>query len=66
MLSIVIATRNRAIYCISAIQTILDFENDSFELVTQDNSDTFQLKDYVSNRKPNQSLVYNYTPPPFS
>jgi glycosyltransferase involved in cell wall biosynthesis len=66
IISILIATRNRTAYCIQAIETILGFEYENFELIIQDNSDTFELKHYIENRKVDHRLVYNYTPPPFS
>jgi glycosyltransferase involved in cell wall biosynthesis len=66
ILSILIATRNRVPYCINAIETILDFEYETFELIIQDNSDTLELQNYIENRMVDQRLVYNYTPPPFS
>lgn len=64
--SILIATRNRATYCINAIETILGFEYKNFELIIQDNSENLKLHDYIRNRKVDNRLVYNYTPPPFS
>ena len=64
--SILIATRNRATYCINAIETILGFEYKNFELIIQDNSENLELQDYIRNRKVDNRLVYNYTPPPFS
>lgn len=66
ILSILIATRNRIPYCINAIETILSFDYENFELVVQDNSDTFELHEYVAKMQPDKRLVYNYTPPPFS
>jgi glycosyltransferase involved in cell wall biosynthesis len=66
ILSILIATRNRVRYCINAIESILDFEYENFELIIQDNSDTSELQKYISNRVIDDRLVYNYTPPPFS
>ena len=66
ILSVLIATRNRAPYCINAIETILGFEYENFELIIQDNSESLDLQDYIRNRKVDHRLVYNYTPPPFS
>lgn len=66
LLSILIATRNRVKYCISAIETILSFNYGNFELVIQDNSDTLELEEYITKRKPDNRLIYNYTPRPFS
>lgn len=66
ILSILIATRNRIPYCINAIETILSFEYENFELLVQDNSDTLALKEYVAAMQPDKRFVYNHTPPPFS
>lgn len=40
LLSIVIPTRDREYYCIEAIKNILSYNNEDFELVVQDNSDS--------------------------
>jgi glycosyltransferase involved in cell wall biosynthesis len=66
LLSIIIATKNRVPYCINSIETILSNANDDFELIVQDNTDTTELKDYVSVNITDQRFVYRYTPPPFS
>lgn len=60
LLSIVIPTRNREIYCIEAIRHILSFTESNFELIIQDNSDTTKIKDYISKIK-DERLLYNYT-----
>lgn len=64
-LSILIATKNRIKYCINAIEAILRIKSEYFELVIQDNSDTYELRNYVEKIK-DRRLIYNYTPPPFS
>jgi len=66
LLSILIATKNRVPYCINTIETILKFKNTNFELIIQDNTDTFELKDYIKSKIKDDRLIYNYTPPPFS
>jgi hypothetical protein len=66
LLSIVIATRNRVPYCIESIKTILAIDEESIELVVQDNTDDEELKNYVELNISDSRLVYNYTPPPFS
>jgi glycosyltransferase involved in cell wall biosynthesis len=65
LLSILIATRNRIEYCKSAILSILENKEFNFELVIQDNSDTYELQIFCQNIADSR-LVYNYTPPPFS
>lgn len=66
LFSIIIATRNRIPYCINAIESILKHDNNTFELVIQDNSDNLDLKKYVSDKIFDKRLKYNYTAPPFS
>ncbi|MDB4601063.1 glycosyltransferase [Flavobacteriaceae bacterium] len=66
LLSIIIATKNRVPYCINSIETILSYTNNDFELVVQDNTDNFELRNYVYSDISDKRLVYNYIPPPFS
>lgn len=66
LLSIAIASRNRAPYAISAIQSILSIADPRLELVVQDNSDTRELEQYVRNEVRDDRFRYRYTPPPFS
>jgi glycosyltransferase involved in cell wall biosynthesis len=66
LLSIVIATKNRVPYAISAIDSILAIDSMALELVIQDNSDTLDLKDHVERRAFDPRLKYRYTPPPLS
>ena len=47
LLSILIATKNRIPYCIQVIETILEFPDQDFELIIQDNSDSNELSDYA-------------------
>lgn len=60
LLSIVIPTRNREFYCIQAIKHILSFENNNFELVIQDNSDSKEIFDFINNIQ-DLRLKYFYT-----
>lgn len=48
LLSIVIPTRNREKYCISAIKQILEYESESFEIVICDNSDSDEIENHLS------------------
>ena len=61
ILSIVIPTRNREIYCIEAIKYILSFDETNFELVVQDNSDSNLIQDYVNTLENEKRLVYHKT-----
>ena len=58
-LSIIIPTRNRQFYCLSAIKQILSLKLHSFEICIQDNSDTNSLYDDI-NKLNNEHIVYNY------
>jgi glycosyltransferase involved in cell wall biosynthesis len=66
LLSIVIASRNRIPYAISAIQSILEISDPRLELVVQDNSDSRDLESYVRENIKDTRFRYRYTPPPFS
>jgi hypothetical protein len=66
LLSIVIATRNRIPYAISAIQSILEIPDPRLELVVQDNSDSRELESYICANVRDRRFRYRYTPPPFS
>jgi glycosyltransferase involved in cell wall biosynthesis len=64
LLSIVIASRNRIPYAISAIQSILEISDPRLELVVQDNSDSRDLESYVRENIKDTRFRYRYTPPP--
>lgn len=66
LLSIVIATRNRIPYAISAIESILESLDDRLELVVQDNSDSRELESYVRENFRDRRLCYGYIAPPLS
>lgn len=66
LLSIVIATRNRIVYAISAIQSILEIPDPRLELVVQDNSESRDLESYVRENIKDNRFRYRYTPAPFS
>ena len=61
LLSIVIPTRNREDYCIHAINHILSFDEQDFELIIQDNSDTTKILDYLK-KNHDSRLKYHYSP----
>lgn len=66
LLSIIIPTRNRQKYAISAITSIMNISDPDLELVVQDNSDSRDLEDYILNNVNDPRLKYNYTPTPLS
>jgi len=66
LLSIVIATRNRIPYAISAIQSILEIQDTRLELVVQDNSDSRGLEAFVKDNLRDGRLRYQYTQSPLS
>lgn len=67
LISILIATKNRQRYCLSAVKSILALDSQKIQVVVQDNSDEPEilknmLLPYISDSR----LIYHYTPPPFS
>ncbi len=60
LLSIIIPTRNRAEYAISAINSILKIDSDLLELVVQDNSEEDRLSDYIASKVTDQRLKYTH------
>lgn len=60
LLSIVIPTKNRQKYCISAIESILEFGNKDIQIVIQDNSDNSCLKDLIPKVNDENILKYIY------
>lgn len=66
LLSIIVPTRNRQKYAISAITSILNIPAPDLELVVQDNSDSRELEDYIRNNISDTRLRYNYTSTPLS
>ena len=66
LLSIIIPTRNRQKYAISAITSILSISTPDLELVVQDNSDSRDLEEYIRNNINDTRLRYNYTSTPLS
>ncbi|MCK4296614.1 MAG: glycosyltransferase, partial [Candidatus Marinimicrobia bacterium] len=66
LLSIIIPTRNRQKYAISAITSILSISAPDLELVVQDNSDSRDLEEYIRSNVNDTRLRYNYTSTPQS
>ncbi|MDB4891926.1 MAG: hypothetical protein JWL61_3781 [Gemmatimonadetes bacterium] len=66
LLSIVVPTRNRAAYAISAIQSILEIDDSRLELVVQDNSDERDLEEWLTARPVDRRLKYNHSRTPLS
>lgn len=61
ILSIIIPTRNRSEYAISAINSILNIDSELLELVVQDNSDDDELEKYLLSNVFDNRLKYNHT-----
>lgn len=61
LLSIIIPTRNRVEYALSAIKNILKNDSNDFELVVQDNSDNDDLRRRLGEIIQDGRLHYNYT-----
>jgi glycosyltransferase involved in cell wall biosynthesis len=66
LLSIVIPTRNRIPYAISAIQSILEVSDPRLELVVQDNSESRDLEVWIQTNIHDSRLRYNYYGRPLS
>ncbi len=65
LLSIIIPTRNRQIYCIESIKSILPDIDNRCEIVIQDNSAENDLKGLINDLK-NSNIIYNYNHKPLS
>lgn len=66
LISILIATKNRQKYCLSAVESILRLPNANIQVVVQDNSDDTTLSEMLKSFISDSRLIYRYTPPPFS
>jgi glycosyltransferase involved in cell wall biosynthesis len=65
LLTVAIATKDRELYCIEAIKSILAYNDDRIEITVADNSKTDTVKKYVSALNyPN--IKYDYDPGPLS
>jgi glycosyltransferase involved in cell wall biosynthesis len=64
LISIIISTRNRHKYAISAITSILGISANDLELVVYDNSDSKELKKYIQNNIKDTRLRYKYISSP--
>jgi len=61
ILSVIIPTRNRAEYAISAIRSILNITSPKLELVVQDNSSNKDLEEYLNLNVCDSRMKYNHT-----
>lgn len=66
LLSIVIPTKNRYKYALSAIENIQKISDERVELVIQDNSDDEELKFWINSQSHTTQLVYNHSNEPLS
>ena len=66
LLSIVIPTRDRASYAISAIESILEISDAQLELVIHDNSESPVLESYIRDNSRDSRLRFRYAPRPLS
>ena len=62
LISILIATKNRQKYCLSAVQSILNIKDDRIQVIVQDNSDDTSLKEMLLSYMDDKRLIYNYIP----
>ena len=66
LLSIIIPTKNRQKYAISIINNILTINNENFELIISDNSDSAKLKEYIDSKIKDDRVIYYYNSKPIS
>lgn len=66
IISIIIPTRNRVRYALSAINSILAIESGLLQLVIQDNSDSDELEKHIILMNHDKRLVYNRSVNPLS
>lgn len=66
LISIVIATKDRQVYALSAVESILSLPNTNIQVVVQDNSTTDSLRESLSKFDNDERLVYRYTNEVFS
>lgn len=66
LLAIVVPTRNRHQYVISAIKSLLRIPSRDIEIVLEDNSDSNQLQDWIQENAPDTRITYNYSSTPTS
>lgn len=62
LLTIIIATKNRDIYCFYAAKQILSLPDDNIQLVVQNNSDTNYLEELIAGLMQDKRLKYRYDP----
>ena len=65
LLSIIIPTKNRQVYCIESIQSILEDIDEQCEIIIQDNSTDDSLSNMIKGLKV-KNIIYNYIPEPLS
>jgi glycosyltransferase involved in cell wall biosynthesis len=61
LLSIVVPTKNRAMYALATLKQVLSIQHDNLQLVIQDNSEDTVLKELVADFRNDKRLKYNYT-----
>ncbi|SEA87124.1 Glycosyl transferase family 2 [Flavobacterium gillisiae] len=63
LLSIVIATKDRTMYCIEAIKSIVAIQSDNIQIAIADNSDSEEVKEFIQSiNNPNIDYVYDSSP----
>lgn len=59
LLSVIIPTKNRAFYCIRAVDQILSLKDNRIQIVIRDNSDTNELEKIIR-EKSSKTIKYDY------
>lgn len=65
LFSIIIPTRNRQIYCLESVKSILSLIDNRCEIIIQDNSDNGSLKELLDELG-SDKIIYNYFSKPLS
>jgi glycosyltransferase involved in cell wall biosynthesis len=61
LLAIVVPTRNRQEYVVSAVRSLLRIPSTEIEIVIEDNSDTPELQEWISKHVEDRRLTYHYS-----
>jgi len=61
LLSIIIPTKNRKIYCIKTVEHLLSLELNEIQIIVQDNSEDDSLKIVFGEEIKNHKLIYSYS-----
>ena len=61
LLSVIIPTKNRQRYAVSAVRSLMQLDSQHLEVVVQDNSDSDTLRSLLSEYIQDRRLIFRYT-----